>query len=114
MICHTLTSKDMVARDRAREALILVNYDTRFLNVTFKSLHNNLERGYQVHVKIYTIHHLLDHLHQNGSFKIGMIDDSLKLLSEIIMSEEFGKVKDEKDTEDHKRNLFKEAKTRRG
>lgn len=46
-ICQSLTSKDVVARDRAREALVEVNLiPDKYLYITCESLIKCLEKGF--------------------------------------------------------------------
>lgn len=59
-----LRAGDLTVREKARKALIKVigEVSPRFLHIIFNELNDNLTRGYQLHVNLYTIHYVLNHL----------------------------------------------------
>lgn len=67
-----LRAGDLVVREKARRALIKVleEVSPRFLQIVFNEMQYNLTKGYQLHVHLYTIHYVLNHL--TGSNTAGL------------------------------------------
>ena len=59
-----LRAGDLAVREKARKALIKVlgEVSPQFLQIVFNELNDNLTKGYQLHVHLYTIHYVLNHL----------------------------------------------------
>ena len=64
IVVKGLREKDLLAREKARKALVRVvaEVSPKFLALIAQEMHNNLTRGYQVHVFLYTVHHLTTQL----------------------------------------------------
>ena len=105
----------MVARDKAREALVQlsINVCPTYLYVTIEEFGKCLMQGFEIHVKHYTLHHILDAMHRANVLQTGLIDRSLDSISRLIMEEEFGKLGEEKEVTETKKKLYKESKVRR-
>jgi hypothetical protein len=74
-----LRSRLVSVRDIARDALTQVNLNISpyLLHVTIDEMFKTLTRGYQRHVRSFTLHHILDHLEKEGHLKVGQIDHCL-------------------------------------
>ena len=64
IVVKGLRAGDLNVREKARRALIKVlgEVSPRFLQIVFNELNDNLTRGYQLHVHLYTVHYILNHL----------------------------------------------------
>lgn len=69
IVVKGLRAGDLNVREKARKALLKVlgEVSPRFLQIIFDQMHDNLTKGYQLHVHLYTIHYLLDHLTKPGT-----------------------------------------------
>jgi U3 small nucleolar RNA-associated protein 20 len=91
-----------------------LSLDPTFLYLTLDSLNKQLERGYMLHVKGFTVHFLLDALHKEGTLETGLVDNCIDAIGKVVVDEEFGKLSQSKSVEDTGKKLFKESKSRRG
>lgn len=64
IVTEGLRSSDVAIREKARKALVKVlgEVSPRFLQMIFHEMQSNLQRGFHLHVHLYTIHYLLNHL----------------------------------------------------
>lgn len=109
-ITHILKSRDLEAREQTRKTLsaILSLVGPTYLGFIIKELRSALQRGYQLHVLSFTVHHLLV---TNGKhFQPGDLDACLPELTAIIMDDIFGVTGQEKDAEEYKSGM-KEIKS---
>ncbi|KAH7115212.1 armadillo-type protein [Dendryphion nanum] len=100
-ICHILKSKSQDGRDMSRNTLseIATLIGPRYLNFILKSLRTALQRGYQLHVLSYTLHHILVKL--SPDLRPGDLDYCLPEIVDVIMDDIFGVTGQEKDAEDY-------------
>lgn len=72
IVTKGLREKDLNTREKARKALVKVinEVSPRFLTLIFQEMQNNLNRGFQLHVYLYTVHYVLNHLTEEGSVGI--------------------------------------------
>lgn len=64
IVVKGLRANDLATREKARKALLKVisEVSPRFLGLIFTEMQDNLTRGYQLHVYLYTVHYILNHL----------------------------------------------------
>ena len=64
IVVKGLRAGDLTVREKARRALIKVlgEVSPRFLQIFFNEMQDNLTKGYQLHVHLYTVHYILNHL----------------------------------------------------
>lgn len=128
-----LRSKVIKNRDRARDALVQVNLNlsTYLIHYTIDEMQKSLRKGYQRHVRSYTLHHILDSLVKENHIKIGQLDHCIdnigmhdkraflsssktnQAITSILMDELFGKLGIEKDLEGVNMVKTKETKSKR-
>lgn len=98
-LCQILRSKAQELRDNLRKTLCVVAriLGPKYLYFILKELKGALRRGSQLHILGYTVHSLLTEL--SSVLKPGDLDDSLELLSEIIIEDTFGVTGTEKDAD---------------
>ena len=122
IIVKGLRSTDLATREKARKALLRVigEVSPRFLELIINQMHDNLTRGYQLHVYLYTVHYILNHLSgQNAAsaspddkivntLKPGMITSSMiKTISDLLLRELFGDLMEEKMLTETKKKHIK-------
>lgn len=86
----------------------------------------NLDRGYQLHVFLYTVHYILNHLTQNATsgtaadhtvtigLQTGQITSELiQITSDLLTREMFGDLYEERMLTDTKKKHIKESKARK-
>jgi U3 small nucleolar RNA-associated protein 20 len=132
-IISCLRSKQAKFRDKARDALVQVNLNVSsyLFHITVDELQKGLRKGYQRHVKSFTLHHVLDCLVKEDHVKIGQLDHCLdsavmrgdktglswgkssQAITSILMDELFGKLGYEKDLEGTSMVKIKETKSKR-
>ena len=89
-------------------------------------MHDNLTRGYQLHVYLYTVHYILNHLtgQNTGSaspgekithtLEPGMITSSMiRTISDLLLRELFGDLYEERMLQETKKKHIKESKARK-
>ena len=126
-----LRSKQLKIREKARDTLVQVNLNVSayMLHYTVDEMQGILNKGYQRHVRAYTLHHLLESLVNNNHLKVGQIDhwlhkinrgrDSTKserqsrAIISILKDEIFGRLGMEKDVEGTNMIKIKETKSKR-
>ena len=93
-----------------------------FLQIIFNEMQDNLTKGYQLHVHLYTIHYVLNHLTgQNTSgeklkylLQPGQITSNmLHSISDLLMRELFGDLMEERNLTDTQKKHIKESKARK-
>lgn len=111
-----MRSKITKIRDKARDALVKVhlNVSPYMLHYTVDELQAILNKGFQRHVRSFTLHHLIESLVENQHLKTGQIDHCLhkikkergeksrradRAIISILMDELFGKLGMEKVSE---------------
>lgn len=98
-LCQILRSKAQELRDNLRKTLCVVTriLGPKYLFFILKELKGALRRGSQLHILGYTVHTLLTEL--TPVLKPGDLDNSLELLTEIIIEDTFGVTGTEKDAD---------------
>lgn len=98
-LCQILRSKAQELRNMLRKVLgtITMILGAKYFFFILKELKGALRRGSQLHVLGYTVHYLLVEL--QSSLQPGDLDDSLEILTEIIMEDTFGATGSEKDAD---------------
>jgi U3 small nucleolar RNA-associated protein 20 len=100
-ISHILKSKSQDGRDMARTTLseIAMLTGPTYLSFILKSLRTALQRGYQLHVLSFTLHHIL--VKMSPQLKPGDLDYCLPEIVDVIMDDIFGVTGQEKDAEEY-------------
>ena len=84
---------------------VLQEVSPRFLQIFFEQMADNLTRGYQLHVHLYTVHYILNHLtgvsvvgeEPNERLQPGQITSAmLHKMSDLLMRELFGDLMEER------------------
>lgn len=98
-LCQVLRAKSQELRDSLRKTLCTITtiLGPKYLYFIFKELKGALRRGAQLHILGFTVHALLVHI--GPELRPGDLDDSLDILSNIIMEDTFGATGAEKDNE---------------
>lgn len=62
IVIKGLRVKDLNTREKARKALLKVieEVSPRFMTMIMQELGNNLNRGFQLHVYLYTVHYIFN------------------------------------------------------
>lgn len=107
--CQILRAKSQELRDMLRRSLgtIAGILGAKYLVFIIRELRGALRRGTQLHVLGYTVHYLLTEM--TDVLKHGDLDDSVGMISEIMMEDIFGVTGSEKDEENY-RTQMKEVK----
>lgn len=100
-VCHILKSRSQDGRDMARNTLAEIANLTgpSYLSFILKSMRTALQRGYQLHVLSFTLHHILVKI--SPELKPGDLDYCLPDIIDVIMDDIFGVTGQEKDAEDY-------------
>ncbi|KAF2031912.1 hypothetical protein EK21DRAFT_62225 [Setomelanomma holmii] len=100
-ICYILKSRAQESRDMARNTLtdIATFMGPSYFGFIIKALRTALQRGYQLHVLSFTMHHILVKL--SDQLKPGDIDYCLSDVVDVIMDDTFGVTGQEKDAEEY-------------
>jgi len=100
-ICYILKSRAQESRDMARNTLteIATFMGPSYLAFILKALRTALQRGYQLHVLSFSMHHILVKL--NDQLRPGDLDYCLPDIVDIIMDDTFGITGQEKDAEEY-------------
>ena len=132
-IVGSLRSKQVKIRDKAREAIVQVNLNISpyLIHYTIDEMQKSLRKGYQRHVRSFTLHHMLDALVKEGHLKVGQLDHCLgskttvgrsssleaaktsQSITAILLDELFGKLGAEKEIEGTALIKIKETKSKR-
>nr|OQO32135.1 hypothetical protein B0A51_00978 [Rachicladosporium sp. CCFEE 5018] len=109
-ISHILKSKDLEARDQTRRTFstVLSLVGPTYLRFIINEMRSALQRGYQLHVLSYTVHHIL--VTNAEMLKPGDLDTTLTELMSVVMDDIFGVTGQEKDAEEYKSGM-KEIKS---
>jgi hypothetical protein len=94
-----LGSRDLSHREKARKAIakIVEELSPRILSLVFEEMKNQLTKGFQVHVYLYSVHSLLASLAEAGALSPGVINKRVVDLNiDILLSELFGDLNEEK------------------
>ncbi|KHJ89686.1 HEAT repeat protein [Oesophagostomum dentatum] len=96
-LCSLMISRSMNVRDTARKVTIQVCecLGPRYLPVIIKEMKLIMNKGFQVHVMIYTVHTLLGAM--RDVLKSGDMDPCLEDILDIIVQEQFTAVSEEKE-----------------
>ncbi len=80
-----LKSRGNVVRDTARDTLIqmVVSLGPQCLSAVMDAANPILQRGFQVHVYIYTLHAILAKLGELGQLKAGSLDEVVAPILEV-------------------------------
>ncbi len=115
IVVKGLRVKDLNTREKARKALIKVIQEVspRFLTLIIQEMGNNLDRGFQLHVYLYTVHYVFNHMREQ--MKSGQITTQMiKLVSPLLLREMFGDLMEERQaTEETAKKHIKESKARK-
>ncbi|KAI8939035.1 hypothetical protein NX059_004875 [Plenodomus lindquistii] len=100
-ICYILKSRAQESRDMSRSTLsdIAVLMGPAYLGFILKALRTALQRGYQLHVLSFTLHHILVKL--SDQMKPGNLDYCLADIVDVVMDDTFGITGQEKDAEEY-------------
>ncbi|ORY12603.1 U3 snoRNP protein Utp20 [Clohesyomyces aquaticus] len=100
-ICHILKSRSQDGRDMSRNTLseIATLAGRSYLGIILKSLRTALQRGYQLHVLSFTLHHIL--VKMADQLRPGDLDYCLPEIVDVIMDDIFGITGQEKDAEEY-------------
>jgi U3 small nucleolar RNA-associated protein 20 len=100
-ICYILKSRAQESRDMSRNTLteIAIIMGPGYLGFILKALRTALQRGYQLHVLSFSMHHILVKL--SDQLKPGDLDYCLSDVVDIIMDDTFGITGQEKDAEEY-------------
>ena len=115
IVVKGLREKDLNTREKARKALIKVigEVSPRFLTLILQEMGNNLNRGFQLHVYLYTVHYVFNYMKDqmvSGQVTTQMIH----LISPLLLREMFGDLMEErKATEETTKKHIKESKARK-
>lgn len=98
-VAQVLRSKAQDVRDTVRNTLGRISHvlGPEYLVFIIRELKSALRRGAQLHVLGYTVHSLLSEY--GDSLDAGTLDESSKIVSEVIMEDIFGVTGEEKDEE---------------
>ena len=116
IVVKGLRERDINTREKARKALLKVVFEVspRFLFLIFKELHDGLTRGYQLHVLLYTVQYVLNHLNSDEAgenrLRPGQVTPNmLSIMSTLLLREMFGDLMRDQ-TRDTKKKHIKESK----
>lgn len=111
-VCQVLRSRSDELRDAVRSTLSKVSVCLGFVYLPFilRELKSALQRGSQVHILSFTVHHILRTL--SDSLSHGDLDQSAFLLVAIIMEDIFGATGQEKESDNYHTQM-KEIKVNR-
>jgi U3 small nucleolar RNA-associated protein 20 len=100
-ICYILKSRAQESRDMSRNTLtdIAITMGPGYLGFILKALRTALQRGYQLHVLSFSMHHILVKL--CDQLKPGDLDYCLADIVDVIMDDTFGVTGQEKDAEEY-------------
>jgi U3 small nucleolar RNA-associated protein 20 len=100
-ICHILKSRSQDGRDMSRNTLseIATLTGPTYLGFILKAMRIALQRGYQLHVLSFTLHHIL--VKMAPDMKPGDLDYCLPEIVDVIMDDIFGVTGQEKDAEEY-------------
>jgi U3 small nucleolar RNA-associated protein 20 len=95
-VLHLLLSRSYIVRESARKSVIEIaqTLGPLYLPVILNDLRQNLTRGYQVHVMIYTVHCLIACMQE--VLKPGDLDDCFEDIFEVVKQQQFGQVEEER------------------
>ncbi|CCD22976.1 Utp20p NDAI_0A08230 [Naumovozyma dairenensis CBS 421] len=111
-ICQVLRSKSEDLREAVRSTLakISTNLGPTYLTFIIKELISALQRGSQIHVLSFTVHHVLKSL--ESVLNHSDLDASAGMLVRVIMEDMFGTAGQEKDSDNY-HSKMKEVKVNR-
>ncbi|KAI6183438.1 Small subunit processome component 20-like protein [Aphelenchoides bicaudatus] len=94
-VLNLLLSRSFIVREAARKAIeqIIKLLGPAYLPIVLNDLRQNLTRGYQVHVMIFTVHSLISCL--QDELKPGDLDDSFDDVFEVVKEKQFGQADEE-------------------
>ncbi|KAH8724417.1 armadillo-type protein [Phaeosphaeriaceae sp. PMI808] len=100
-ICYILKSRAQESRDMSRNTLtdIALAMGPTYLGFILKALRTALQRGYQLHVLSFSMHHILVKL--SDQLSPGDLDYCLPDIVNVIMDDTFGITGQEKDAEEY-------------
>ena len=125
IICDALKSRDSDARDVARKTLakMTVEMDMAYLSNVIHQLAVTLKEGYQVHVRMATLHTILQELAKNyhpsmskssENLPVVPFDKCIPAMMDLIQQDLFGAVREWKEAEGAMKRLVKEASGSKG
>ncbi|KAJ8907789.1 hypothetical protein NDN08_007893 [Rhodosorus marinus] len=102
-------------RDSARNALgkSALALGTRYLSYILGEMKTTLDEGFRRHVLTYSVHYILNNVHQELSSSSWMDSDVVKLAGGIFLDELLGQIAEQRDAKTSS-TAFKEAKTSKG
>lgn len=100
-ICYILKSRAQESRDMSRNTLsdIASLMGPGYLGFILKALRTALQRGYQLHVLSFTLHHILVKITEQT--KPGDLDYCLADIVDVVMDDTFGTTGQEKDADEY-------------
>ncbi|KAJ3414834.1 U3 snoRNP protein [Chytridiales sp. JEL 0842] len=99
-LCQFLRSRLQDVRDGCREALARIAKDIgpSYFHFIVRELHGALQKGYQLHVLGYSLHHLICHVIEE--FPHGFVHSSLDMIVKIIANDIFGSLSEEREVQE--------------
>lgn len=120
IVSKGLRQRDIACRDKGRKALlnILIEVSPRspFLSMVFQEMKDQLQKGgYQLHTFVYTVHHLMQQLHERKLLVAGDVSTFIvELIAEKFLEELFNSNQGADATlEDKEKARIKENKTKK-
>jgi U3 small nucleolar RNA-associated protein 20 len=120
VMCDALRNRDSDARDLARTTMakIVTGMDLKYLADVVRELTITLNEGYKVHVRVATIHTILQELlaihkaPESGDVSglpVSTFDSSLPALMDILQEDLFGEANERRESQDTNVRYVKEA-----
>ncbi|KAJ3216699.1 U3 snoRNP protein [Dinochytrium kinnereticum] len=112
-LCHFLRNKRQDVRDATRHSLkkIVLDLGPFYFSFIVSELQGSLQRGYQRHVLVYTVHCLLTEI--ASIFPPGSLDNAIGPLSSLLTDDVFGAIAEEREVTELKGKLI-EMKSLKG
>jgi U3 small nucleolar RNA-associated protein 20 len=125
VICGALKSRDSDAREIARKTLakMTVEMDIAYLSDVIRQLAVSLTEGYQLHVRMATLHTILQTVSKtyepqmvksSDSLPVIPFDSCIPAMMDLIQQDLFGDARERKEAEGAMKRLVKEASGSKG
>lgn len=111
-MCSCLKSRDSDTRDVARSTLskFATSIDTLYLRDIVRELSLSLTEGYQLHVRLATLHSILLSLQEAGRVpRESSIDPAVPAIMDVVQQDLFGEAQDRRDDTMNQVRYVKEA-----
>ncbi|CAI4226420.1 unnamed protein product [Auanema sp. JU1783] len=96
-LSHLMVARSMVVRKHARENTLKVVacLGPQYLSPIIKEIKMIMNKGYQIHVMVFTVHALIESMKDNLS--TGVLDNCLEEIMDCIVQDQFGDLSEEKE-----------------